>query len=250
MQAMLDASARFPEDRWLAHMAAYAHFGRGEWAEAEAGLAKSVEGLPVMRAGAAIDLARVRRMQSPGADVGKLVAHSEYLGMLLAFETGAGLEGSPQLAYSYLAIGNLQSSVETAAQGPNANSVLWLAAASQGAPADLRRAAFEAGLPAADDQAAWSAYALAAREGVSAAELEAQLRQQPYEGVDRIFAFFAAVRGGASVEAAEAELASVSPVERGLAYSMAATYLGERCPAAWRDGARGLLFATERPWFG
>jgi hypothetical protein len=37
---------------------------------------------------------------------------------------------------------------------------------------------------------------------------------------------------------------------RGIAYAMAATYLGERCPAHWRDGANRLLFATERPYFG
>ena len=32
--------------------------------------------------------------------------------------------------------------------------------------------------------------------------------------------------------------------------AMAATYLGDRCPQAWRDAARGLLFASERPWLG
>ena len=35
----------------------------------------------------------------------------------------------------------------------------------------------------------------------------------------------------------------------GNAYAMGVILLGPRAPAAWRDGAKRLLFVTERPYF-
>jgi hypothetical protein len=61
--------------------------------------------------------------------------------------------------------------------------------------------------------------------------------------------FMAAVQSGQKPDKAEALLDGVEPDLRGNAYAMGVILLGSRAPAAWRDGAQRLLFATERPYF-
>jgi hypothetical protein len=39
------------------------------------------------------------------------------------------------------------------------------------------------------------------------------------------------------------------PYFRGQAHSIGVIMLGARAPAAWRRGAKRLLFASERPYF-
>jgi hypothetical protein len=49
---------------------------------------------------------------------------------------------------------------------------------------------------------------------------------------------------------AERLLHGLTPELRGHAYSMAAVVLGpNRTPPAWREAAKRLLFAAERPYF-
>ena len=49
--------------------------------------------------------------------------------------------------------------------------------------------------------------------------------------------------------AAEQALNIMPPYLRGQAYSIGVIVLGARAPAAWRRGAKRLLFASERPYF-
>ncbi|WP_217539509.1 hypothetical protein, partial [Stenotrophomonas sp. GbtcB23] len=67
------------------------------------------------------------------------------------------------------------------------------------------------------------------------------------EEAARMVAFVDAVRANASVQEAEEVLGRVSPINRGYAYTVAAVVRGKSCPAVWREGAKRLLFGTERP---
>jgi hypothetical protein len=93
----------------------------------------------------------------------------------------------------------------------------------------------------------WAAWALARRDGFDETpfrkrvEIAAQGRQ--------VVAFFEALTHGANREDAERALGQVTPGLRGHAYEMATIYLGARTPAEWREGAKRLLFAPERPYF-
>jgi hypothetical protein len=190
-------------------------------------------------------------MATPDANLASLAKGSQLLESMLALESGEGLEGRPELAFFYLKNGQLQPAVDAAANDPSMRDhVLWFAAASTGAPRDLVQRALATELPGAESRVSWSALALASREGAPVGDLPEKLRALPMEGAGKVLDFFAAVQAGASVAEAESHLDAVPPYLRGIAYGMAATYLGERCPASWRNGASRLLFAPERPHFG
>jgi hypothetical protein len=48
---------------------------------------------------------------------------------------------------------------------------------------------------------------------------------------------------------AEAALGREPAGTRGLAYAIGTVILGPATPPVWRESAKRLLFATERPWF-
>jgi hypothetical protein len=128
--------------------------------------------------------------------------------------------------------------------------VLRLAAASDGADAALIARALA--LPAdqgMDDGTVWSSVALAARAGHDVGALPAAAKRAPASQTGPLLAFVAAVRSGAGAEQAEALLDGLGPEMRGHGYSIGSTLLGNKAPAAWRDKARRLLFAAERPYF-
>jgi hypothetical protein len=62
--------------------------------------------------------------------------------------------------------------------------------------------------------------------------------------------FADALRRGEAPEQAEQLLAGMPPELRGQGYSIGMVLLGAKAPVAWRDAARQLLFASERPFFG
>jgi hypothetical protein len=62
-------------------------------------------------------------------------------------------------------------------------------------------------------------------------------------------AFLDSVRKGDRVEVSERLLATLPPPLRAYAYSAAIVVRGRQAPQAWRDYARRLLFAPERPYF-
>ena len=61
--------------------------------------------------------------------------------------------------------------------------------------------------------------------------------------------FIDAVRRGQPPEQAEHLLDGLTPELRGHGYSIGTILLGAQAPKAWREGAKRLLFASERPYF-
>jgi hypothetical protein len=169
--------------------------------------------------------------------------------MLLALETGQGLESDDAKAYAQLARGNLFEALQLAAGNPEREArLVRLAAASDGARADLVSRGLV--LPPAiglDEGTVWASIALAVRmQRDPKPYFDAHGRIAPpiAEAAQR---FLAAAPQG--TQAAEAQIPPVGPETRGQFYSMGVILLGSRAPAAWRDNAKQLLFASERPYF-
>jgi hypothetical protein len=65
----------------------------------------------------------------------------------------------------------------------------------------------------------------------------------------QVWRFMSKLQRGGVAAVSEADLQGLQPPQRGFAYSAAVTALGAAAPQAWRDGAKRLLFVTERPHF-
>jgi hypothetical protein len=72
------------------------------------------------------------------------------------------------------------------------------------------------------------------------------LKQLEGEDSDALLRFAAALRNPAQAERA---LDGLRPETRGKAYGLAVVVLGTDAPPKWRDRAKQLLFASERPYF-
>lgn len=251
-RAFSEGHARWPEHGWFALATGYGASERAQWTQA----------LPLLRQAAKMpqnaewigpELVRVQRaIDGESAQVD--TPDSEQLKRLLAVEQSTVSRESPYWAYTALkgglfaqALSTKQSSAEQEAR------LLYLVAASDGAPAEAVARALAQTVAVKDDPAAaWTAAALAAREGDSAASrLREEAMSTDPEDAPKIAAFFDAVRrgGAASSDEAERALDKISPRSRGIAYATAAVLLGKDCPRAWRDAAKRLLFAIERPYF-
>ncbi|HEX2780432.1 MAG TPA: M48 family metalloprotease [Gemmatimonadaceae bacterium] len=252
--AYIALSERWPSHPWLALAAGYSLAEDTLWAQALARLdtARTREpGLAVMVSG---DVARIRRMMNgPDADVSDLRSASDELDGNLSLETGDGFEkNSPYRAYAELAQGRLERAMRQAAKGsPELRAhIRTLAAASD----DADPAWADSALALASDSAAAMIdrvflLALAARERRDLAPHEAALRNEGHESVEPLIRFVETLQAKRDPVAAERTLGRVSPGLRGLALSAGCVVLGAEAPAAWRDRAKRLTFAAERPHF-
>lgn len=66
---------------------------------------------------------------------------------------------------------------------------------------------------------------------------------------DHLVRFINRLRAAPDLRAAERELEGMPLPLRGGAYSNGVTVLGSKAPPAWRRAAKGILFASERPYF-
>lgn len=251
-RAFHDGHARWPDNGWFALASGYSRAERAEWASALPLLQQAAK-MPQVGEWVAPEIARVQR--AVGGESAALAGgsiESVQLEQLLAIEQGKVPAQSPYSAYVSLKRGDLAAALRIAGADADLHAqMLRLVAASDGAP---RTAVAEAlrlrPRDDMDDVSVWTALALATRERDDNPRLrELALRSDPREAA-RIVAFFDAVRGGADLAEAERALGPVTARSRGLAYSTAAIVLGGRCPQAWREGAKRLLFAAERPYFG
>lgn len=250
-QAFVQAQQRWPRDPWLQRAAAAVQIEQGQLAQAQTLLEQAVRA-PALSDEVIVTLARLQRYRGLAPDLPALAQQSAALASIMALESGKGTEGTPYEGYHALAQGELRTAVLKASGNADVHArLLRLAAASKGAGADLlhqvRALPAGAGL---DVYTAPSAWALAAREGWQADAARAITLQEADEDAAGIERFFAAVQAGRSPEQAEAALGRVSLVGRGMAYTMAVVVLGERCPTHWRNAARQVLFASERPYLG
>ncbi|SDW07782.1 Zn-dependent protease with chaperone function [Lysobacter enzymogenes] len=252
-RAFAAGHARWPEHGWFALAAGHAANERGQWDQALPLLRQAAK-MPQANEWLATEVARTQR--AIDGDAARLDASgSGQLQTLLAIEQGTVPRESPHWAFVALKSGDLARALQAANGAGDTRAYLQrLIAASEGAPADaVAQALAQSDQPEEDPASAWALAALAERERDAGAahRRENAMRADP-EDAARIAAFFDAVRrgGSASAEQAERALGKINPRSRGIAYATAVVMLGRDCPQAWRDGAKRLLFAAERPYFG
>ncbi len=252
MAAFLDGHRRWPKHGWLAMGVGYGYTGTGQWREAVAPLDQARRTLRSLSNALALDLARIHRLiDRDSAAVIALTHSSEQLQTLLNLERGIGFDSTPLLAYEALARGDLDDAVYRARGDSDVTArVIRLAAASDGASAALVQRALALGSGRGlDVYSRWAAIGLAVREGQNYREFLQRDEVLEPEFMDHLSRFLNLTRRGVPVSAAEAELRELPPSMRGLAYSVALIVRGRSAPQAWRQGAKRLLFAWERPYF-
>ena len=252
-QAFLDAYAHWPENPWLAYAAGYSHVEAGRWEAAVPALEASRRKLRPVARNVAVDLARIHRLtgKDSGHVMGGLIKSSDQLESLLALESGEGLDKSPASAYAALMRGELDTALRLAhADSMVEANVLRLAAASDGASAEIQSRALalgpEAGL---DNDTRWASIGLAMRNGQDPTPFLPAEGLVPADYTQRLLRFVERARTGRNAAEAESELLGLPPLMRGHAYSVVTIVLGARAPEQWRNGAKRLLFASERPFF-
>ena len=250
-QTFLDAHKYWPTNAWLAYAAGYTFMESARWNEAIPALEAARRALKPVKSHVTIDLARIYRLTGDGRAMTALAKGSPELEYMITLETGKGHGGSPVLAYSALAKGELDDAMEKAAlDSATEVDVLRLAAASDGASEELQARALaldaESGI---DNNTRWAAIGLAMRKGHDHARFHPPEATVSPDYMRKLLAFVEHARTSADPSVAEAELAGVTTVMRGHAYTVATVVLGDRTPEAWRTGAKRLLFASERPYF-
>lgn len=248
---------RWPQNGWFAYAAAYSHMEAGHWTQALDALAAVRRQLPVMARLAVMDEARLLRYtNAPQASLAELTRQAPHLQPLLSMEAGWMRHDLSEQAYSDLFQGRLRDAlgrVKEAGNSAQAARLLRLIAASDGAPAEaVRRAAALPPQLGLDIATAWSTLGLALRDGGDASAAWASLAEAGGERgrrqVDQVRHFIEQARRGMRGPRLESLLDGTSVGLRGYAYSTACIAMGQRAPAAWREAASKLLFATEHPY--
>ncbi len=246
---------QWPDNPWLMQAAGFGAAEHGRWPEALHLLDQARKHLPALGGYIALDLYRIHRLL--GSDTPQLAAElgrsSNPLRTMLALETGEGISSGTARAYHELAQGKLDAALLKADPEAAASARMErLVGASDGASdSQVERALALPPDQGIDSQSAWSALGLALRRHHDPAPFIQAVQQgnRRRDTVDRAVLFVQSARPGMSADTIESMLAGLDPELRGQAYSGAVVALGKAAPQEWRDAARKLLFASERPSF-
>ncbi|HVY31103.1 MAG TPA: M48 family metallopeptidase [Polyangiaceae bacterium] len=248
--AFLAGAKRFPASAFFALAAGYEQMRTEQWEPALDSLDRACEGVPALGEHVRIEEARVLRLLGkwrPDSHANWL-EQSPQLALLEALDTGKDVEG-PELAYSELAVGHLDKAVDaTSGDAEVSQRVLRLAAASDGASAELSERAFaladDAGI---DGDTIWPTLALAVR---SKRPHEAWLRKgrelagDEAADIERVLT----VTPASALETSKEVTARLTPEQRSYWLVMVAVLLQDQTPEPIREQAKRLLFAAERPY--
>jgi Zn-dependent protease with chaperone function len=252
-QAFEALYARAPNNGWVAAAMGYTHAEHARWSEAMTALNVARQKLPAMTERFALDTMRLRRMASRdgAAESGDLVQQSDTLRYYMSVSSGAGLQPGIDMAYHYVARGQLDAAVKEQMSDPQETArILRLAAASDGASRQLIDRALA--LPVdqgVDPDSVWMALGLALRERRDPAPYVAVVREYQDENAEKVLEFITALRSSTNPADAERLLDGLTMEARGQAYSAAVVMMGRSAPAEWRRAADRLLFVPERPYF-
>jgi Zn-dependent protease with chaperone function len=252
-QAFIEGHAHWSDNPWLAYGAGYSLVEEGRWDEAIAALEDARKKLRPVARNVAVDVARLYRLtaRDSGHAIGALIRSSPELEFALSLESGKDLDGTPAAAYPAMMRGDLEKALSIAHADSSVEAgVLRFAAASDGAtPEMITRARALPTEAALDNDTRWAAIGLAMREGWDhKAFLPTEDDVSPQE-LQQLLRFVERARNEKDRAGAEEELRGMSLVMRGHAYSVATIVLGPATPAHWRNAARQILFASERPYF-
>jgi hypothetical protein len=252
-EAFLAGHKQWFSHGWFAYAAGYSEAEAGHWPEALSALEQARTQVPSLTETVSVDLARIRRMIAQGRPpmIEELAKSSEQLQFLLALESGEGLEAAHLKAYPELARGNLDRAVRLAGSDPESEArLLRLVAASDGAsPGLVSRALALSPEKGVDQSTVWASLGLAARMQQDLTSYQQAARRFSGKYAETVLRFIEVAGKGSDLEAAERMLNGLPLELRGQGYSVAAILLGKNAPQPWRDTAKQLLFASERPYF-
>ena len=255
-QKFVEGHSRWPNSPWFANAAASVDGEHANYAAALADYQTAMARSPALRPAVAAQAFRLQRLIDPASarqQQAELARVSPWVRNMLLLEPGAPMPSGPYRSLVLLSDGQLNEAVTAAANSPVSAHVMRLAASSQGASTQLRaRAAMLPSGEGMDEQTVWLALAdgANAHDPAIAAVLENIEREYDTPGaVEKMQHFLALLRGGDSV-AADRILDGVPFQLRAEAYVAAVHLLGDRTPKTWRNYARCILFAGERPYIG
>lgn len=253
-----EGAQRWPQSAWFAMADAFTEGQEQHYPQALELYRRAFAQGPMLRNAVAIEVLRLSRLLDPAGalqEQQQLAAASPALANMLLLEPGAPLQDGDYRALSLLSSGRIEDALTAASHTPAEGYVLRMAAASQGAPAQLRSrvAALPQGV-GIDQHTVW----LALAEGDDASDpavvkilddIGADSSGEGRAWVQDIQRFIALAQRGDAIDAEHA-LAGV-PIEwRAQAYVAGIYLLGSHAPDTWRDFARAVLFAGERPFLG
>ena len=238
-----------PDHPWVAGAAGYEFVEAGRWDQAVTAWETAYASNVAMRVVYADEIARARRMvHGTTAEFSDVASMTPWLQMQAMLQSG-DTEVAPGLApYRLLFEGDPEGAIAAArANDALTEELLRMAAASDGATDTMIAAAKELGPDQGiSRESLWVAIGFAMRHGQP---IDALLDSaDAMLGSDAAVAreFFASLP---DVGAAERVLRGTHAETRGAAYAAGVVALGQRAPSDWREGAKRLLFITERPYF-
>jgi Zn-dependent protease with chaperone function len=252
-QAFEQGFKQLPTHPWFAYAASGVAAERGRWQDSLDAAKVAQSALPAMRDSLAIDMARVHRLLKTDdpKTISALTEQSRGLGLMLALESGQGLEQSPMNVYSMLAKGKLAEVVKVSSHTPATFArLLRMAAASDGADGTMIAKAFALPLDQGlDDMTAWQMAAMAVRAGKDYEPYLKRVFQYQTQYQTALVKVLNALKNKQTSEQIDLLIDGLPTELRGHAYTMGLIVLGKSAPSPWREGAKRLLFISERPYF-
>lgn len=247
-QAFMSASMRWPSNPWLQLGAAYVELDAENLEEATRRFAIAFAAIPSAASWANVDIARLRRLRDANANLDDLIKGSFLVDSYHDLETNPRQEG-PALAWSLLIRGDLQQAGRLHLPGIFGLNLPILMAASDGAPPEWSAQAlsFEPDQNWSQDMLLYC-LALATREHRNTSRYLKPLADSSDGDSVQLLDLFQQMQSGKST-GESSEFKGLSLRNRGVFYAMALIVKGKQAPATWRDGAKRLLFGTERPYF-
>jgi Zn-dependent protease with chaperone function len=244
-RALQAALAHFPNNPWLHLVGGYKALQAEQMDEMIRHFTITFAQLPATRSWVNLDIARLRRLQNPEADLSDLIKGAPLLDSYHDLETNSHQEG-PAKAWSYFIHGDLQQAHQLAVPRRNGVMLILLLAASDGAQHDWAAQLLTAG-PTQDWSLEMAIYgeALAVREHRDTMLFKKRIAE--LDDDPRMQRIFQAMQDGKTVD--EADWAALSLSERGTMEAAGLIMQGQAAPAKWRLEAKRLLFGTERPYF-
>jgi hypothetical protein len=181
------------------------------------------------------------------AEFGDMTGVSPWLEIQASMQSQVAQTSPVRSAYQRMLNGDLEG-VAADAEGSVGEELLRMVAASDGATDEMIDLALALDTTQGlNSDSIWVAIGLAIRHGRPTDELLSAADEILGPNAVVLREFFANL---SDTPAAEEALKGATNLEaRGAAYAGGVVALGQRAPEEWREGAKRLLFITERPYF-
>lgn len=252
-QAWKQLRQKYPEEPWLNYVTGMDYAEQAQWQAAFNEFWQVYHRSIPMRVMIRHDIFRLARLQQATNPqrYQDLLKDSHELQQLASFEQNYDKLPQPD-PYTLLAHGKIEAALaEYKRDSKRYSRVIRLIAASDGANREVydlfQQIAKDEGL---DEVTVWSSLALAMRDKASTQNYLDFLNSKSELKVatEKILAFLTSIKNPKNYPNAERLLDGVNPALRAQAYVMASIIQGEKLPVSWRQQAKALLFANERPY--